>query len=262
MEKFSIIIPAYNEEKRIGRTLEVYGSFFSRLKKQKILDTEILVVINNTSDKTEDIVKLCQKKYRVIDYLNFKEGGKGFAIIEGFKYALKNKKVNLIGFVDADMATSPEAYYDLIKNISNNYGIIASRYLPSSKVNPKQKFSRIFISRIFNILVKVLFLLNYKDTQCGAKLFRRKALEKIVPKLGMTQWAIDIDLLYNLKKENLSVKEFPTIWSDKSASKLNTKKASIQMFFAVLQLRILNSPFKRFWKFFEPMVGIVWRIVK
>lgn len=261
MEKVSIIIPAYNEERRIGNTLGSYGRFFQKLGRKKLIDTEILVVINNTKDRTEEIVRRYQKKYKMISYLNLKPGGKGLAIIEGFKDALKRKN-NFIGFVDADMATSPEAFYALVKNIGNNYGIIASRYVPGAEVNPKQRFSRIFVSRVFNILIKFLFLLNYKDTQCGAKLFRRMAIEKIINSLGMTQWAIDIDLLYNLKKKNLSIIEFPTIWSDKTASTLNVKKASIQMFFAIIQLRILNSPLRRTWKFFEPVVGIIWRIVK
>lgn len=261
MDKISIIIPAYNEEKRIGKTLEAYGKFYQKLKNKKIIDIEILIVINNTKDKTEEIVRIYQKKYKIIKYLNLKQGGKGFAIIEGFRDALKRKN-DFIGFVDADMATSPEAFYDLIKNIDGNYGIIASRYVSGAIVNPKQRFSRVLVSRIFNMIIKALFLLNYKDTQCGAKLFRRKAIERIINSLGMTQWAVDIDLLYNLKKENLSTIEFPTIWSDKAASTLNVKKASIQMFFAVVQLRVLNSPLKRTWKFFEPAVGIIWRIVK
>src|SRR3989344_8183585 len=109
--KISIIIPAYNEEKRIGRTLEEYLKFFSIKKKQeKIRNFEILVVINNTKDRTEEIVKEKQKKCMELRYLNFKQGGKGFAITEGFKDALKRDN-KLIGFVDADMSTSPEEYF-------------------------------------------------------------------------------------------------------------------------------------------------------
>ena len=262
MEKVVIIIPAYNEEKRIGKTLEAYGLFFDELKRRKILDYEILVVINNTRDKTEEIVKKYQKKNNNLACLSFKEGGKGLAIIAGFKEALKDNKNSLVGFVDADMATSPHAFYDLIKNINGNYGIIASRYASGAIVKPKQTLNRIFVSRIFNLMVRGLFLLSFKDTQCGAKIFRRKAIEKILPLLGMTQWAIDVDLLYHLKQQNLSVREFPTIWKNKDESKLNLKRASIQMFFAIIQLRILNSPFKRTCIVFNPIIGTIWKIVK
>ena len=108
--KICIVIPAYNEEKRIGKTLEEYGAFFTNLK-NKDFQYQILVVINNTKDKTEEVVKNISKKYKEINYLNLKPGGKGFAIIEGFKWAIK-KDFDLIGFVDADIATGPEAFFD------------------------------------------------------------------------------------------------------------------------------------------------------
>src|SRR3989344_2408108 len=261
IEKLAIIIPAYNEEKRIGYTLEKYSSFFKNLKKKKIIDYEIMIVINNTHDKTEDIVKKYMKHDKNIKFLNLKPGGKGFAIIEGFKYAIQ-KDFSLIGFVDADCSTMPEAFYDLAKNIEKNYAIIASRQAKGAIVKPRQPFNRRFVSRAFNLIIRALFLMPYKDTQCGAKIFRKEALKQIIPKLGMTQWGIDIDLLYHLRKMRFSIKEQPTIWSDKGASTLNIKKASIQMFFAVIQLRLLNSPIKGLWRPISPIAGLLWRIVK
>jgi glycosyltransferase involved in cell wall biosynthesis len=262
MLKVVIVMPAYNEEKRIGRTLEAYCRFFSEKKKRKeIEDFEILVVINNTKDNTEGIVKAFQKKCKKIRYLNFKQGGKGFAIIQGFKDALKRRN-DLIGFVDADMATPAFAFYELVKNIDGYAGVIASRYLKRSVIKPRQTLKRIFVSRIFNFMVRSLFFMPYKDTQLGAKLFKRKAIENIVNNLGTTKWAFDIDLLYNARKKGLKVKELPTVWQDVDGSKLNVERASIQMFFAVARLKILNSPFKVFWPVLRSIGGWIWRIVR
>ncbi|MEK6817721.1 MAG: glycosyltransferase [Nanoarchaeota archaeon] len=169
-EKISIIIPAYNEEKRIGKTLEQNLKFFKELQKKKILDFEIIVVVNGSRDKTIDIVKEFSKKNKELKYLNLKRGAKGYAVIEGFKEALKSDS-NLIGFKDADMATSPEAYYDLIKNIGNADGIIASRYVDGAIINPKPTLERRIASRIYNLFIRFLFFLPYRDTQCGAKIF-------------------------------------------------------------------------------------------
>jgi len=242
--KVAIVIPAHNEEKRIGKTLEEYGNFFKNLKNQKILDFEIIIVINNTSDKTEIIVKKFCEKNPEIKYLNFKQGGKGFAIIEGFKEALKDENNSLIGFVDADIATPPYAFYDLIKNIKNYGGIIASRYVKGAIVKPKQSIRRIIVSRIFNFLVRVLFFMPYKDTQCGAKIFKREVIEKVVDKIGITQWAFDVDLLYKIKKQKFRIKEHPTIWADKEYSKINFMKAGPRMALSIIRLRIVNSKFK------------------
>jgi glycosyltransferase involved in cell wall biosynthesis len=261
MKKLAIVIPAYNEEKRIGATLKEYGNFFNKLKKERVLDYEILVVINNTQDNTQGIVQQYQKHNRNIKFLNLRPGGKGFAIIQGFKHELGEKN-DLIGFVDADASTPASAFYDLVKNIDNYDAIIASRYIKGAIVQPKQTIFRRVASRVFNFLIRTLFLMTYKDTQCGAKIMKSYAVKKIISKLGITQWAFDIDLLYWLEKYNLRVKEHPTRWLDKEASTLNVKKASIQMFLSIIQLRVVHSPLKRILSPFKPIIGIIWRLAK
>jgi glycosyltransferase involved in cell wall biosynthesis len=259
--KLSIIIPAYNEEKRIGRTLDAYSSFFDKIYEKNKLDYEILVVINGTIDKTEEVVKSFQKKNKKISYLNFKMGGKGFAIIEGFKDSLKRKN-NLIGYVDADMATPPKSFYDLVLEINNFDGSIASRYVAGSEVYPKISFRRTLVSRVFNLLVRTLFYIRYKDTQCGAKLFTRNAIERVLPLLGMTGWAFDIELLYLLKKNNLKAKEVKTIWREIEGTHINILKSTIQMIFAVIQLRIVNSKLQGLLKPVRGIIGFLWRLIK
>ncbi|MFA5020171.1 MAG: glycosyltransferase [Candidatus Pacearchaeota archaeon] len=239
--KISIVMPAYNEENRIGRTLEEYCRFFDNIKKNKEIDYEILIVINGTTDNTEGIVKDYQKKYKEIKYLNFKQGGKGFAIVQGFKESLKGNS-ELIGFVDADMATSPEDFYDLVKNIGKGDGIIASRWKKGSKT--ERDFGKIIRSKGFNFLVRSLFLLPYEDTQCGAKIFRKKVVEKIISKIESLEWAFDVDLLYLAKKNHFKIIEYPTIWHDKKGSKIVPMLVPIKMASSVIRLRMIYSPFK------------------
>jgi len=240
--KISIIIPAYNEEKRIKETLETYLNYMNAIK----YDFEIIVVINNTQDKTPEICAKIQKKNKELKILNFKQGGKGFAIIEGFKDALTRKN-DLIGFVDADMATPPEAFQDLIKKIDNYQGIIASRWLKGARVQKQTSFRR-FISRGFNLIVRTFFLFNYRDTQCGAKLFKREVIENIIAELNLTQWAFDINLLYSCKRHKFRIKEIPTTWADKTDSKIDLTKTPVQMFLGVVRLRLIYSPFERILK--------------
>jgi glycosyltransferase involved in cell wall biosynthesis len=235
--KLSIIIPAHNEEKRIEETLRQYSHFFQKKYKK---DFEIIVILNGCLDDTLGIVKKIAKKYKQIKYFDFKQSGKGFAIIKGFKAS----RGELIGFVDADCSTSPESFYDLVKRINGYGGIIASRWMKGSIVHPKQPFSRRLASRLFNFLVRFLFGIRSQDTQCGAKLFKKDAIKRILPGLGITAWAFDIDLLYRLKEQGYSIKDIPTTWSDKGNSRLNVGKTSFQMFLAVIRLRLINSPFR------------------
>lgn len=251
--KVFIVIPAHNEENRIERTLREYEKIFKNKKKKgEIKGFEFIVVLNACKDKTIDVVKRLEKSYKEIRHLEFKQGGKGFAIIEGFKYSLK-KGPDLIGFVDADMATPPEAFYELIKNIGGYDGIIASRWLKGSIIKTKQTLLRRAMSKCFGFLVRNLLFLPYKDTQCGAKLFKKEALKEVVGELGITKWAFDVDLLYKLKNRGFNIKEIPTVWEDKKESKLNLTKVPFQMFSSVVRLRLLYSPFKFIVKGYDRM---------
>ena len=242
-KRLSIIIPAYNEEERIGKTLDRYCNFFEELKNKEVLDYEIVVVLNACKDRTAEVVKSYQKKFRSLKYLEYERGGKGFAIIEGFKYAL-NKKNELIGFVDADLATGPEVFYELVKNIKNYDGVITSRWKKDSIIKTEQTLLRKITSRGFNFLVRSILLLPYSDTQCGAKLFKRKAIEEVIDEIRAIQWAFDIDLLYKLKRRKFRIKEIPTIWEDKRGSKINIIKTPVKMFSSIIRLRFMYSPFK------------------
>lgn len=241
MQKVSIIMPAYNEEERIGKTLESYSNYFNLISKNGLSDYEIIVVINGTTDNTENVVKKHEKVNKKIKHLTYKRGGKGFAIIEGFKYALEKNR-GMIGFVDADMATPPEEFYKLIKYIEKNNGVIASRGLRESQV--KTSFSRKLTNRGFNLVVRLLLFLPFSDTQCGAKLFDYDATKFIVSNMSFTQWAFDIEMLYLLINNNFKVKEIPTKWVDKEGSKINLTKVPIKMFLSVVRLRLTYSPLK------------------
>jgi glycosyltransferase involved in cell wall biosynthesis len=243
--KLSIIIPAYNEEKVIKKTLSDYYRYFSKIYKNNF---EIIVIPNNCSDKTPDIVKNFSKNRKQIKYKIFHQKiGKGGALIKGFKIA----QGDLIGFVDADNATKPDAFYDLIKKIGKYDGILASRWIKDAKILTPQHWTRKFASRCFNLLIRLFFQIKLRDTQCGAKLFKKEPLKKILPKLGITQWAFDIDLLYHLKKQGYKIKEIPTTWEEPGDSKLNIKKTSIEMFLAIVRLRLIYSPFKFIVKIYD-----------
>jgi len=241
MKKISIIIPAHNEEKRIEETLKDYFVFFEKLKKKNILDFEIVVVLNGCIDNTKKAVE--RYKNKKLKILEFEKPGKGSAIINGFKYSLK-KDFDLIGFIDADGATPPEAFYDLIKNIKSFDGVIANRWDKRSKIKTKQTVLRRTMSRSFNLIVRSLFLFPHQDTQCGAKLFKRELIEKILAKLGSSEWNFDVDLLFYARRERAMIKSLPTEWNDKKESKINIRKTPFRMFFSALRLRLVHSPFK------------------
>ncbi len=232
----ALIIPAHNEENRIEKMLSAYCSFFQ--KKSDHVNVTFFVVLNGCTDNTEFVITRLQKKYPdTIFMFNLKESGKGLAVKYGFLQAIKKNTFDLIGFVDADMATEPLYYYDLINNINGFDGIIASRYMPEAHVYPPRPLiKRLGSKLIFESLIRLLFGMSYYDYQCGAKLFTQRCIKHIAPQLTVTQWAFDVELLYLCKKEHFVIKEIPTTWYDQAGSKLKLS-AGFYMLKALFKIR-------------------------
>lgn len=158
----------------------------------------------------------------------------------------------LVGFADADGSTPPTAFQDLVDNIGQADAIIASRWLRGAQVSPRQPWSRRMASRLFNgLVIRFLFEVNFSDTQCGAKLIKRNAVQKILPNLGITRWAFDVDLLFKLYRAGYKIIEIPTVWHDVAGSRLKIAPVSLEMFAALIRLRLLYSPFKGIVAFYD-----------
>lgn len=230
----SIIIPAWNEEKVIGDTLSKYVNYF-----EGQYNYEIVVVMDGCTDSTLQIVKDYSRKNNKIKYLYFtKKLGKGGGIIEGFKVA----EGDLISFTDADGATSPEELDRLIESIGDWDGSIGSRWMDGSIILKDESFGRRIASRGFNLLVKLLFDLNYNDTQCGAKVFRKHAIEDIAGEIGLTNFAFDVDLLYELTRKGYRLKEIPINWKHNDDSSVNLVRVVPIMFISLIGLRMKTTP--------------------
>ncbi len=236
--KLSIVIPAYNEEARLGPALDAYAAYFFPKYGS---DVEFVVVVNGSTDGTEGIARgFAQKHPQVRAIVEPMPVGKGGAIMLGFAGA----KGELVGFVDADNSTPPEAFQDLVEHIADAGAIIASRWLKESRVSPRQPRARRAASRVFNFLVRTIFGLAITDTQCGAKLMTGEAVRTILPRLGLTRWAFDVDLLFQLRRAGFRTIEWPTTWHDAAGSRLKVGKVSLEMFVAICRLRLLYSPFR------------------
>lgn len=249
--KLSIIVPAHNEEHRIRPFLDAYTDYFI---KKYADEMEFIIVVNGSSDGTEDIVREYAERFPQIQLLvEPARIGKGAAVGMGFRRATGER----IGFVDADGATPPAAYQDLVEKIGDAGMIVASRWVKGSDVSPRQPLARRCASRVFNALVRLLFRLRISDTQCGAKLMKREVLDDILPHLGMTQWAFDVDVLFQARRAGHLILEVPTIWHDVEGSRLQVVRASKDMFLAICRLRLLYSPLKWVVALYDRFLGRV-----
>jgi glycosyltransferase involved in cell wall biosynthesis len=247
--KLSIIIPAHNEEQRIRPMLDSYISYFNERYGENV---EFLVIVNGSNDGTEHIVREYIERYGHIKMAVIPDRvGKGGALIRGFREA----SGDLVGFVDADGATPPHAFEDLVQNIGDAGCIIGSRWLPESNVTHEQPLRRRIISRIFNTLVRTLFGIKIHDTQCGAKLCTREAADHAVPRISSLFWAFDVDLLLHVRQAGYKIKEHPTTWTDIDGSKIRIFNSSYEMLLAIFRLRFYYSPLRPFVHFIDKVIG-------
>jgi glycosyltransferase involved in cell wall biosynthesis len=236
-----LLIPAYNEEERIGPVLREFARHFEREYPGRF---ELVVVLNGCRDNTLGVVQAAGREFSSIRALNIPDPvGKGGALIEGLKLASSS---NLIGYVDADGATSPEAFHALVRKLDDTGAdcVIGSRWLPESVLHQSQTQLRRFISRGFHYIVEGLFHMDLKDTQCPAKVARREAVQSIHPQLRVADLAFDVNFVYALKHAGFSVVEIPIEWEDKIGSKVTQSllRSSLVMFLSVVRLRLFYSP--------------------
>lgn len=232
-----LLIPAYNEEHRIEPVLRDYASYFQQNYQGKF---QLVIVLNGCRDNTLGVVQRVAAEYPTVSWLDFKEPiGKGGALIEGLKLA---GTTDLIGYVDADGATAPPAFLDLVKRMDGTDCVIGSRWLPGAVLHQEQSHKRQFASRVFHMIVQALFWMNIRDTQCGAKVMRCEAVQKIHSSLRITDMAFDINLLYSLKRAGFRITEVPTEWTDKMGSKVTLGSTSLTMLLSAIRIWMIHRP--------------------
>jgi glycosyltransferase involved in cell wall biosynthesis len=248
------LIPAYNEEARIEPVLREYAVFFARNYSGTF---QLVVVLNGCRDNTLGVVQRVAQEFPSIGWLDFPAPiGKGGALIEGLKLA---GHADLIGYVDADGATPPHAFLDLVKKIGAADCVIGSRWLPGAVIHQSQTGNRQFASRVFHFIVQTLFWLNIRDTQCGAKVMKREVVEKIHPALRIADMAFDINLLVSIKRAGFKILEVPTEWTDQAGSKVVLGRSSLTMLLSVVRVRLIYSPFYKLLRPLRPLEAWIYK---
>ena len=207
--QIDIIIPAYNEGRRIEATLRKYLSWFDER-------VRLTVVLNGCTDNTLSVVQGIAQLYpgRIIVHNIAGSIGKGGAVLYGWQQS----PCDVIGFVDADGATPPEEYQKLLDQLGRYDGAIASRTLPGSQIEQRQSTLRSVMSRAFSIVVRQMFHMPFDDTQCGAKVFHRRVLAPVVGYMQTRDMTFDVELLARLHRNGAKVIEIPTRWIDQPGS--------------------------------------------
>jgi len=216
----SVIIPAYNEEKRISKTLLSIDQYLSK----QTYDYEILVCDGGSKDKTVEIIRNFQKIIKNLRYVVKTNGfGKGYVVKEGMLEAKGKYRV----FTDADNSTSIEHLEKMWPYFEKGYEVVIGTRDKRDNKEAKQAVPQPFIKRLLgdlgNLLIQLMAVPGIWDTQCGFKGFSEKAAKTIFPLLTIQKWGFDIEVLALARKFKYKIGIIPVSWINDPESKVNLK---------------------------------------
>jgi dolichyl-phosphate beta-glucosyltransferase len=226
----SVIIPCYNEEKRIGMTLDAIDRYLSK----QSYDWEVIVVDNGSTDGTIAMVETYRSRLRSLTIIEENCYGKGWAVRQGMLAARGKYRL----FTDADNSTDIHQVAALLVHATRGYDlVVSSRRVEGARIIHPQPLHRRFLGDTFSWLVRSIVPLGIKDTQNGFKLFSDRAAEHIFAHQTIFYWAFDVEVLALAKKFGYQVMEAPIVWVNDERSKVNIK-GMLRMLYEVLTVRI------------------------
>jgi dolichyl-phosphate beta-glucosyltransferase len=230
MTHLSVIIPAYNEEKRLLSTL---GSVHDFLSAEESL-FEIIIVDDGSSDGTCDVVKNFAVDHCGIRLISHSPNrGKGYSVRKGIEAG----QGDLLLINDADGSSPIEEIKRLEKALEDGADIaIGSRAIPDQDTKVKAYPYRKIMGNTFNTIVQTLLLPGIRDTQCGFKLFKKEQGKELFAKAKLDRYAFDVEILYLARLYNYRIAEIPINWQNVRGSKINIVLDPLRMLTEIFQI--------------------------
>ncbi len=209
MKNISIVVPCYNEEKRLKKNIKKFVEF------AKKNDSEVIFVNDGSIDSTLNILRHYSKKNKRIKVITYeKNKGKGYAVKKGILNA--NEKYILM--CDVDLST-PLSEIRKLERFKNYDIVIGSREMKNSHLEVKQNIIKRIMGKAGKLAINTLLNLNINDSQCGFKLFNQK-IKKIIKQSKINRFGFDFEILYLSRKNGLTIKEVGVLWKNDKESKV------------------------------------------
>lgn len=226
----SVIIPVYNEEKRLANSLEQVTKYLDAQN----YTSEIIVVDDGSSDRSPEIVEELMQEHPSLRLVRVAHGGKGYACKQGVFASCGG----WLFLCDSDLSMPVEELLNFVPLFQGDYHIvIASREVPGAHRYGEPKY-RHLMGRVFNLLVRTLAVHDIQDTQCGFKCFRSDVAKEVFSVQTINGWGFDVEILFVAQKRGYRIAEVPINWYYRSHSKVKPIQDAVNMFREIWQVRL------------------------
>ena len=228
----SVVIPCFNEEQRLPRTIEMVEAYLDAAH----TPYELILVDDGSADGTRQVMDAAARRNPAVRVEALpRNRGKGRALAVGVEAARGDE----ILLTDADLSTPIEMLDRLQAALNNGAGVaIGSRALRASRVEVSQPFYRVVMGKSFNLIVQAVLLPGIWDTQCGFKLFRGDVAKRVFANLDTDGFGYDPEVLFRARKQGVKIAEVPVVWRNSAPTKVSPVRSSLDMLKHLIRLRL------------------------
>jgi len=228
-----VVIPVYNEEKALRQSIQTLTAF---LGDYDMYEWKIVIADNNSQDSTGVIGRSLESEYQIVQYLHIPRKGRGIAL----RTAWEQTECDFVSYMDVDLSTSLDALILAVDKLKEGADIVVGNRLAENS-NTTRCLKREFISRSYNIVIKLSLGTHFNDAHCGFKTGRREVIQKILPYIDDNEWFFDTEILFYSEKLGYRIEEIPVTWVEDPDTKAKIFKDAYDDIRGLYRLRFHNN---------------------
>jgi glycosyltransferase involved in cell wall biosynthesis len=239
MKKLDVVIPCLNEERVLESSINTLLKFLKQNMNQ--YKYNITIADNGSTDSTFKIARKLSKEHLEVRVIRLTKRGRGRAL----KKAWKMSDADIVSYMDVDLSTELAAFPPMIDAIANKGFQIGTGTRLAKESKTKRGFKREFISRTYNLLVKLIVNTKYSDAQCGFKAIDKQTFQKLLPHLKDNEWFLDTELLTIAEKTGHKIYEIPVLWIEDPDSRVKLIDTAIKYIRDLFTIRFRLNKIKK-----------------